>query len=92
MIWPPSLLGISIRLKNRVFGLWLPLFLVWPLGFALVAILAPFVLVLAALLWPLGWARTLLLTGLLLFRLFCSLRGLEVNVEKSSEQVLISSR
>ena len=92
MIWPPSVLRVKIRSRNRRFTLWLPLFLVWPLGFALVAILAPFVLVLAALLWPLGWARPLLLTGPLLFRLFCSLRGLEVNVEKSSEQVLISFR
>ena len=92
MIWPPSVLRVKIRSRGRRFTLWLPLFLVWPLGIASLAVLAPFVLVLAALLWPLGWARPLLLTGPLLFRLFCSLRGLEVNVEKSSEQVLISFR
>ena len=90
MIWPPSLLRVRIRSRNKRFTLWLPLFLVWPLGLALLAILSPFLLVLAILLWPLGWARPLLLAGPLLFRLFCSLRGLEVNVEKSSEQVLIS--
>ena len=90
MIWPPSLLRVRIRSRNKRFTLWLPLFLVWPLGFALLAILSPFLLVLAILLWPFGWARPLLLAGPLLFRLFCSLRGLEVNVEKSSEQVLIS--
>lgn len=92
MIWPPSVLRVKIRSRSRRFTFWLPLFLVWPLGFASLAVLAPFLLVLAALLWPLGWARPLLLTGPLLFRLFCSLRGLEVNVEKSSEQVLISFR
>ncbi len=92
MIWPPSVLRVKIRSRDRRFTLWLPLFLVWPLGFALLAILGPLVLVLAILVWPFGWARPLLLTGPLLFRLFCSLRGLEVNVEKSSEQVLISFR
>ena len=92
MIWPPSLLRVRIRSRNKRFTLWLPLFLIWPLGLALLAILSPFLLVLAILLWPLGWARPLLLAGPLLFRLFCSLRGLEVNVEKSSEQVLISFR
>ena len=92
MIWPPSVLRVKIRTRDKRFVLWLPLFLVWPLGFAVLAILAPFMLVLAALLWPVGWARPLLLAGPLLFRLFCSLRGLEVNVEKSSEQVLISFR
>ena len=90
MIWPPSLLRVRIRSRDKRFTLWLPLFLVWPPGFVLLAILSPLVLVLAALLWPLGWARPLLLAGPFLFRLFCSLRGLEVNVEKSSEQVLIS--
>jgi len=92
VIWPPSLLRVRIRSRNKRFTLWLPLFLVWPLGLALLAILSPFLLVLAILLWPLGWARPLLLAGPLLFRLFCSLRGMEVNVEKSSEQVLISFR
>ena len=90
MIWPPSLLRVKVRSRYKRFTLWLPLFLVWPLGFALLAILSPFLLVLAILLWPLGWARPLLLAGPLLFRLFCSVRGLEVNVKKSSEQVLIS--
>ncbi len=92
MIWPPSVLRVKLRSRDRRFTLWLPLFLVWPLVFALLAILGPFVLVLAILVWPLGWGRPLLLTGPLLFRLFCSLRGLEVNVEKPSEQVLISFR
>ena len=92
MIWPPSLLRVRMRSRDRRFTLWLPLFLVWPPGLALLAIFSPFVLVLAALLWPFGWARPLLLAGPLLFRLFCSLRGLEVNVKKSSEQVLISFR
>jgi len=40
----------------------------------------------------LGLSKPLLLTGPVLFRLFCSMRGLEIAVEKSSDQVLISFR
>ena len=83
---------MRIRSRNKGFSLWLPLLIIWPLGFALLAILSPLVLVLAALLWPLGWTRRLLLCGPMLFRLFWSLRGLEVNVENSSRRVLISFR
>ena len=92
MIWPPSLLRIRIRNKNTRFSLWLPLFLIWPLILLAMVILSPLVLLCAALLRPMGLGKPLLLTGPLLFRMFCSIRGLEVAVEKSSEQVLISFR
>ena len=92
MIWPPSVLRVKIRSRDRRFTLWLPLFLVWPVGIALLAMLGPFVLVLAILVWPLGWARPLLLTGPLLFRLFCSLRGLDVNVEAHHGRQQVSHR
>ena len=90
MILPPSLSRIRIRNKNTRFSLWLPLFLIWPLILLAMVILSPLVLVCAVLLWPLGLGKPILLTGPLLFRLFCSIKGLEVAVEKSSEQVLIS--
>ena len=92
MILPPSLLRIRIRNKNTKFSLWLPLFLIWPLILLAMAILSPLVLICAVLLWPIGLAKPVLLTGPSLFRLFCSIKGLEVSVEKSSEQVLISIR
>lgn len=92
MIWPPSLLRVRIRNRNTHFGLWLPLFIIWPLVLLAMVILSPLVLLSAVLLWPLGLGRSLLLTGPLLFRLFCSMRGLEVAVHKSSDQVLISFR
>ncbi len=92
MIWPPSILRVRIRRRRRGFGIWLPLFLLWPPAVLVMSLLAPLVLVMAALLWPFGLGRPLLLIGSLLFRLFCSLRGLEVSVESSPEQVLISFR
>ena len=92
MIWPPSLLRIRIRNSNIRFNLWLPLFLVWPLVLVAMVILSPLIILSAVLLWPLGLSKPLLLTGPVLFRLFCSMRGLEIVVENSSDQVLISFR
>ena len=92
MIWPPSLLRIRIRNSNIRFSLWLPLFLVWPLVLLAMVILSPLIILCAVLLWSLGLSKPLLLTGPVLFRLFCSMRGLEIVVENSSDQVLISFR
>ena len=93
MIWPPSLLRIRIRNSNIRFSLWLPLFLIWPLVLLAMVILSPLIILCAVLLWPLGGpSKPLLLTGPVFFRLFCSLRGLEIAVEKSPDQVLISFR
>ena len=92
MILPPSLLRIRIRNKNTRFSSWLPLFLIWPLILLAKVILSLLVLICAVLLWPVGMGKSILLTGPLLFRLFCSIKGLEIVVEKSSEQVLISIR
>ena len=92
MIMPPSLLRIRIHSSNTRFSLWLPLFLIWPLILLVMVILNPLVLIGAILLWPMGLAKPILLTGPLLFRLFCSIKGLEVAVENFSEQVLISIR
>ena len=92
MIWPPSLLRVRVRSRSTRFGLWLPLFIIWPPILIVMVVLSPLVLVCAALLWPLGFGKPLLLIGPMLFRLFCSIRGLEVAVEKSSRQALISFR
>ena len=92
MIWPPSILRIRIQSGRRGFRIWLPLCLFWPPAAVVMALLAPLVIVLAALVWPFGWGRPVLLTGPLLFKLFCSLRGLEMAVESAPQQVLISFR
>ena len=92
MIWPPSVLRLRIHSQRRHFRLWLPLLLVWPLMVVILLALSPLILVLAIILWPSGMGKPLLLAGPLLFRVFCALRGLEVNVEQPSERVLISIR
>ena len=92
MMWPPSLLRLRIRNGKRRFGLWLPLFLVWPPVVLFALALFPFLLVLAAILWRKGWGRPVLLAGPLFFGLFCSLRGLMIEVKSPSGQVYIAFR
>ena len=92
MIWPPSLLGFHVSSVKRGFGLWLPLFLVWP-PFVLAALaMFPLVFLLALLLWPIGWGRTLLLAGPWFFRMFCSLRGLVIDVKSGTARVYLVIR
>ena len=92
MIWPPLLLRLRIRNGKHRFGLWLPLFLVWPPVVIIVLALLPFVLVLSALLWPTGRGRPVLLAGPTFFGLYCSLRGLMIEVKSPSGQVYIAFR
>ena len=89
MTFPPSILRLSIRHEGRRFGLWLPLILIWPFFIALALVLAPLVLVTSALLWPIGWGRPLLLAAPVLFRIFCSLRGLDIDVQSAHQLVQV---
>ena len=92
MIIPPMLLRVRVQNNRHRFSVWLPLFLIWPPVLLLGVALLPLVLVLAVLLWPWGWGRPLLLIGPAIFRLFCALRGLLVDVYSPPEQVHISFR
>ena len=92
MMWPPSILRLRFRNRDHRFGLWLPLFLVWPLILAIALVLAPIFLVSAVVLWPFGWGKPLLFAGPAIARCICSLRGLEINVKQRSEDVFISFR
>ncbi len=89
MTFPPSTLRLRFRHEGRRFGLWLPLILIWPFFIALALVLAPLVLVTSALLWPIGWGRSLLLAGPVMFRIFCSPRGLEVEVRDGHQLVQV---
>ena len=89
MIFPPSILQLSIRREGHRIGLWLPLALIWPVFIVLALAIAPLVLVAAAVLWSIGWGRPLLLAGPAMFRIFCSLRGLEVSLQDESQIVYV---
>jgi galactitol-specific phosphotransferase system IIC component len=90
MMCPPSILRVRIHNRRRHFGLWLPLFLVWPVVMVFGLVLWPLLLIGAAILWPIGWGRPLLLGGPAIFALLCALRGLKIEVNQPSEQVIIS--
>ena len=92
MIWPPSLLRFWIRIEKRRFGLWLPVFLMWPLFLVAALAMLPLVILLSILLWPSGWGRTMLFTGPWLFRMFCALRGVEIDVESGTSRIWVVIR
>ena len=92
MSFPPPIMRLRIQEDDRSFSLWLPLILIWPLIVVLGIALLPVVLILAILLWPTGWGKTILFGGPALLRVCCALRGLEIYVEETSQQVFISFR
>ena len=92
MMRPPLFLRLRFHGKHRRFGLWLPLFLVWPLFLVGALILLPLVLLAAIILFPFGWSLTVLMFGPLFLQLLCALRGLQVDIRDGKEQVYISFR
>ena len=86
---PPSILRIRIASPTTRFGLWLPLFLAWPLVGLAALLLAPFVVAASLVLWPKGRGRRLLLAGPRLFELAVALRGLKIEVEETDARVFI---
>ncbi len=70
--------------------MWLPLFLLWPAAVLIALIVYPVLLVAAIILWRKGLGKTLLLSGPHLFRLFCGLRGLRVDVKQERQRVVVA--
>ena len=90
MIRPPTIIRLRFKNEHQGFGLWLPLFLVLPFVLLLALIIAPLVLVAAVILWYTGWGRAILLIGPAIYRCFCALRGLKIDVKQGQEHVYIS--
>ena len=90
MMWPPSILRIRIAEKpGRGFGLWVPLFLFWPL-LVLVPLLAPVVIVASPRLRRRSSVKSVLLSGPYLLDAFCAVRGLRVDVRDEQGGVSIA--
>jgi hypothetical protein len=89
---PP--LWMHLRFRNHArgtgFGLWLPLFLLLPLLLVVLLILSPLILIALLVLWPSGWSEWALRVLAGAGRVFCSMRGLEVNVKNREQYVYIS--
>ena len=87
---PPILMHVKIQGEEREFGLWLPLFLLLPLALVVFIILSPLILIAVLVLWPSGWGKRALLILRAAFEVFCSMRGLRVDVRSGHQCVYIS--
>ena len=87
---PPTLMHVKIKGEERRFGLWLPLFLLLPLALVILIILSPLILIAVLVLWPSGWGKRALLLLKAAFEVFCSMRGLKVDIQSRNQCVYIS--
>ncbi len=90
MNWPPMLLHLRFPNDSGGWGLWLPLFLVYPLLLAISLIAAPFLLIAALVLWPIGNARIPLLVLPYVWNVIFKTRGLMVDVHNEDGNVLVN--
>ena len=89
MMFPPSILRVRVLDEDSRVSLWIPLVLVWPLVLAVYLLLLPCFVVAAIVTWRSGWGKPILMGGPALFRLYCDLRGLKIDVKEPEESVLI---
>ena len=87
---PPLWMRMRFSNDDKTFGLWLPLFLLIPLALVVLIILSPLILIAILVLWPSGCGKLALLVLGASWRIFCSMRGLEVDVQGPKECVYIS--
>ena len=87
---PPMLMHLRIQREETGFGLWLPLFLLLPLALVVLIILSPLILITVIVLWPNSWGKRALLILKTSFEIFCSMRGLKVDIQSSNQCVCIS--
>lgn len=90
MMWPPSILRIRIAHRGRRgFGLWIPVFLLWPL-MLLIVLLAPAIIAAVPKLRHASGAKSAVLSGPHLLAAFCAARGLRVDVRDEQDSVFIA--
>jgi hypothetical protein len=91
MTYPPLTLRIRIvEAGRKKFGLWIPLFLIWPFALIFGIILFPLILLISLLTWPSGKGKKLLFGLPLLFYLICHMRGLRVDVRSATDNVFVN--
>jgi len=86
---PPCLLHIRVHNIEHNSGIWLPLFLAWLILAALILAFLPLYLILLIIAFPFGWGEFMLLLGPRFYNVLCALKGLKVDVDKTSEKVEI---
>ena len=86
MSWPPMIMRLRIKNKKQNLNLWLPIFLAYPIILAIALLLLPLVLIIVLVTWPSGWGRPFLFSGFYLARVIWTMRGLEIDIRKNSEE------
>jgi len=86
---PPMFMHLKIQGEKSRFGLWMPIFLLLPLALVILIILLPLILIAILILWPSGWGKRALLVFKAAFEVFCSMRGLMVDIKSSSQCVYV---
>ncbi len=86
----PIFMRLRVGRNPDRYGLLLPVFLVWILLLALMAILFPFVLIAALLTWRSGQGKLLLLVYPLLISLLIRLSGLHIEIAGRERNLLIA--
>ena len=87
---PPCLIHVRIHKRQHNFGLWLPLFLAWLIVAVFALALLPVFLILLLLCWSSGWGKLILLLGPRIYSMLCALKGLKLDINRQSEQVVVS--
>ena len=87
---PPCLLHLRVHNEEHNFGIWLPLFLAWLILAALLLALLPIFLIILLVALPFGWGEFILLLGPRFYNILCALKGLKVDVDKTSEKFEIT--
>jgi hypothetical protein len=92
MMWPPMLMHVKIKNEESDFGIWLPLFLLFPIALAFLIILSPLIIIAIIVLWPSGKGKLVPFCLWAAFISVCSMRGLKVDVynQAKNEMVFVS--
>jgi hypothetical protein len=93
MKWPPMLMHVKIKNHDTNFGIWLPLFLLFPLTLVLLIAFSPLILVALLVLWCCGWGNWVRMawhTGKMAFISLWEMKGLKVDIQGRDGVVDIS--
>jgi hypothetical protein len=90
---PPLLMHVKVKNERSDFGLWLPLFLLFPLALVILLVLSPLIIIAVLILLGLGYGRWVGWGLRCLVAAVASswaLRGLQVDVQGRSGTVNVS--
>jgi hypothetical protein len=90
MNWPPMLLHLRFPNDSGGWGLWLPLFLIYPILLALSLVALPFLLLAALCMLPAGKAKIPVLVLPYAWNVIFKTRGLMVDVRNENGDVLVN--